>query len=481
MKNFGFGYFIFIIILLLGNPTPAANSSAEEKKTVRTLEDLLRLSQEQAEILKSLDLSIQALETEIRSRDLELSTKLSTELSWIQDRQPTLSSPNRREDSQALELSLLKPFATGTSLIVNTGYLLNESLNTGTNNVIDWELKITQALWRNSLGRSTGLRRESDRYELHSRRHLTELQRQNFFIELENTYWDLLYYLKEEEIRQSNIRRSEILEKWIRSRISRSAAEPVDLLQVQALGSSSRLDLISSQNRIAEYKNKIQQLLPGLNTEQLQLDLSQLEKDRPSQSTAIDNTSPKLLRLDALANRALEKKTHSDWERTKDTLAPSLDVFISYGKNGIDNKFQDSWREAQNSGQTNTQVGLLFSVELDEGLKKDRALSGKFLTDSVALQTRQLEHVSALEWADLARRIDNLKKQALEAKRLANFQKDKSQKEQNRLRLGRSTVFQAVTFETDAANAELRYYQTLTTLRKTEARTRVFTKDTETL
>lgn len=471
-------YFVLFSLCVFSH----SSQGAEETLEVHSLNDLIRLSQERSESLKALTLSIESLEAEIRSRDLELSTKLATELAWVQDRKSTLTSPLRKEDSEALDLDVTKLFATGTSLALSSRYLLNESAVTGKQNVFDWDLRLSQALWKNAFGRATHQRQESDKYELQSRRYQVELQRQTFLLNLETLYWDLIYSLREQEIRQSNIERSDTLEKWIRARIRHSAAEPVDLLQVQAQGAASRLDLIASQNRISTFKNQLQQLIPGLDPLQLSFELSSLEKASPSSSLPSSAAAAEPpLRLDTLASQAQEKKLRTDWHRTEDATAPLLDVYVGYGKNGMDPQMSQAFKEVQTSSQYNATVGVLFSLDLDRNLTRDRARSGELQAASASLQTRQLERASALDWKDLSRSIESLKNQVQEAQRLAEFQKQKSLKERVRLQLGRSTVFQSVTFDIDAANAELRYYQTLATLRKTEARTRLFSHDQESL
>lgn len=439
------------------------------------LEDLIALAQKKSETLLSIDRSIQSLEADIRSRDLDLSAQFSSEISQIRDHRESLTSSSRFEDSSFIDVTLEKPFSTGTSISLNSGYTLSDTSTSATQNVTDWEIRLSQSLWRNAFGRGTDYRRRSDQAELKARRFEAEFQKQALVTNLEAIYWDLALSLREEEIRLANIRLSETLEKWTRDRVRRSAAESSDLLQVQALSSDRKLALITTRNRISELKNQLQQLIPDLDVENLKLDLKSLEFDRNLNTLLFKNSgSGTPVRLDSVSQNFLLAKSQAELEQVKDDLSPLLDAYVSYGQNGIDPRFSDSWQETSRGSHTDSQVGILFSIDLDQDLKEDRRMASRLQVESQSLQAQALSRASILEWTDLQRNISNLKAQAKEAKLLAQFQKRKSQEERRRYRLGRTTVFQTVAFEVDSATAELRLYQILADLRKSEARARSF-------
>jgi len=82
-----------------------------------------------------------------------------------------------------------------------------------------------------------------------------------------------------------------------------------------------------------------------------------------------------------------------------------------------------------------------------------------------------------LEWSDLNRQVGSLRRQVESATRLADLQEKKIEAELRRFRLGRTTIFQLISFEVDASEARLQQHRLAVELRKTESRARLFTRD----
>lgn len=442
-----------------------------------SLDELIALASKKSESLQALDKSIQALEADVRSRDLELSAQFSTELAQVNDHRQNLTNTQRFSDSRFMDLTLTKPFSTGTAVEVTASHTLTETnLYPETRSLADWNVRLTQSLWRNGFGQATRLRQQSDAAELQGRKFELEAQKQAQIIDLENLYWDLVLALKEEEIRAENIKRSETLESWTRRRVSRSAAEKSDILQVEALSSDRRLDLIETKNRISVIRNQLEQIVPGLDSQTFQPLLKSLEADRSLSSLIHGSQSEKIpKRLDYLANVYLAEEARLDSRRINNSLKPVLDAYVGYGRNGVHAQGSEAWQTASRENFYGSEVGVLFTIDLDQDLKNERRRSSKLQAEAQMLKAQASERSSSLEWSDLERNLLSLREQAKESKKLAQFQKLKSDEERKRYQLGRSTVFQLVTFEVDSAEAELRYYRTLAALRKAEARARVFT------
>src|SRR5690606_24022338 len=120
-----------------------------------------------------------------------------------------------RSSSYLLETDLVKSFSTGTNLTVGTSYELANVASVGNRHLANWEVGLSQSLWRNFFGRAVRLRRQADEAELQSRRLALLLERQQFLSDLENRFWDLAVAVREREIREANLKRSQELEKWI--------------------------------------------------------------------------------------------------------------------------------------------------------------------------------------------------------------------------------------------------------------------------
>src|ERR1044072_1726585 len=82
---------------------------------VVTVNDVISFAEKDSDLIKASEKSIQSLEAEIKSRDLVLTSTLTSDLSMYNDHRETISATNtNRNTSGLLDLSLTKPFSTGT-------------------------------------------------------------------------------------------------------------------------------------------------------------------------------------------------------------------------------------------------------------------------------------------------------------------------------------------------------------------------------
>lgn len=440
-----------------------------------SLEHLLEIAKKDSEIVRAADSTIESIRAEISGRDILLSPRLDAELASGHDNRDTTVS-SQRVPSRLLEVSLTKLFSTGTTLSLSAGHT-DTRVNSVDRSIGSWELKLSQSLWRDAFGRSTRLRHEAEKAELRSRTFSTLLQKQNYLLELEQLYWDLVLALKEEQTRLSNLEKSKRVESWTRDRVRRRVALESDLLQAQALVSTRQLELKEVRNRLAIIQNKFQQLIPDQNPENWSIDLKELEKARNVESLLAESTGEeKPVQLAALAASYLSQQVRSEAARVEDTYRPKLDAYVSYGQNGADENFSGSWNRALDPQYSATRVGLLFSLELDSSLRGDQRRAAELRAQARELEARAQMRASSFSWDDLVRQVNSLKAQVSEAARLSEIQERKVEAERSNYRLGRTTIFQLITFEIDAANAELGLVRKLAELRKAESSARIFTR-----
>jgi outer membrane protein TolC len=460
-----------IVTLLL---TPLLLKPQARAADLVTLDAVLSMAKAKSETVKALDQANEATKADIRSRDLALAPVLTSDLAIFNDNRQSLSSSSaQRGTSGLLNVSLVKPFSTGTSLTVSADhqYLTSDAFSDGTRNVADWEVRLSQSLWRDSFGRATRLRHESEKAELNSKLLDSLREMQTLLSQIEEAYWSLVLAEKEVSIREANLDRATTLEKWMRARMGRFAAEPTDLYQVQALKSQRQLDLSDAKNTLEAARSRIRQLIPGAQPETWQLDLPSLEKDRDprsllAKSDSSNGTTP--IRLDALVSRENSAQARAEAERTNDRLKPSLNAYMAYGANGIDPQARTSWSEAAGGGSTEARLGLLLSVELDPGLKAESRNAARALARSREYREAALMNESTNAWAELERNLTTLRSEAREAQALAELQEKKVRAERVRYEQGRSTALQLTTFENDASDSLLRFFRLLASVRKAE-------------
>lgn len=449
---------------------------------VYDLDQLLEQASKESEEIRSLGMSLEALGAEMRARDIEIAPSMTASLLQTQDQRATFN-PGRRSLSRQLSLGVLQPFSTGTTVELTAGYELASVADVGSRNLANWQFTLSQSLWRNFFGHATRVRREVDEAEKKRRQLELLLRRQQLLTRLETAYWDLALAAREMEIRQENLARSEQLQKWIGERIRHSAAEKTDGVQVRALVTSRQMELVDTRNTIEAAWNRLRQELPTTKMAAWKPRVESLETDRnPASLLALDQgneSTPK--RIDALLTRFRSLEMRAMAERERDAMRPQLDFVLSYGRNGIESTFSNAWQQAFSNNSTFTQFGFQFAMPLGLDVRESRLRAAQLQADALELDAKRLGQASDIGWEDLAERI-RFQRQIIDSSRkLAALQIQKTEEERKRYEQGRSTAFQTISFEIEAAQAKLEVYRQLATLRKIESQSRQFTREKESL
>jgi outer membrane protein TolC len=441
-----------------------------------TLDELVQTASQNSETFRAAEKTIEAVQAEIRGRDLVLSPRIDAEIASIRENKASILPINRYR-SQLLTTSLTKLFSTGTQLTATVSNDYNENATQGQRNVGLWSFGISQSLWRDGFGRGTTLRHEAEKNELRSRVLTAQFNKQSFLVELESAYWDLILAMRQEQVASENIERGSTVEKWTRDRVRRSTAETADLLQAQALTQNRELELRGLRNTIATLQNRIKQLVPGVQPETWKIDLKEIENARAPETLLTSSAGEgEPMRLDSLSASFRSLQASAEANRANETLRPRLEAYANYGQSGQSPNFANSWEQSADPEFSSARIGVQFSMELDFDLREDQRRAARLNAEARNLEAQAQQRLSQVSWIDLNRQIEDLKKQADEAKRLAQTQERKVQAERSRYRLGRTTVFQLITFEIDASNSQLTLSRILSDLRKAEARIRIFTR-----
>lgn len=439
-----------------------------------TLDSFLGQVLSGSEDLRAIEQDIQALDLEISARDLVLAPTMSVGLQKFWDDRPS-SSSNRKLSGQSTEILLSQPVATGTRLDASSYLETADYLSTDDEqSLLNWQLGVSQSLWQDAFGRQTVLRRERDWNEQQGRMLALLLQRQEVLVLFEELYWDIAYTRQEVVIRQENLDRSRRILSWIEERFNRSAAERVDILQAQALVSGRELQLQLALDNLRASQARLKEQL-SFSGDLVAEDMDP-ENERPLVSLAaradFAPQHPVLI-------RSLQSRSEAGLLKTKarlasDQLKPRLELGYSYGQQGYHPSLSGARDQAFSRHNDYHQIGIVFSVPLGRSLIRKARESADIAASSGEIRAQKLERQSAIQWSELERTVDEQKQRLGIARELSRLQHDKSREERSRFEKGRSTAFQAITFEQDAAESQLLVLEQLRQLRQTEARARIF-------
>jgi outer membrane protein TolC len=471
---------VTFLIICFSSLTSAA-AATESLQLAIFLEQALK----ESEKARALDRDRLAIENEILARDLELIHRLDLQSQYIWDNRISRSS-NSQNQEQESELDYTHQFSTGTEMNLKGSFQKLERTSGTTNSnpySLDWNAEISQSILKNSFGRAVQLRRRADRQELQAELKQIEYRKSAYSIQLENLYWDLSFSEREIEIRTASLQRSRESLRWIKSRLARSATEKIDLIQAEASAAKREIELeqalerrqslqlqLCSEVTTCDNLLKPKQIGADLKTRRSPLSLVHTFLKNPADASQ----SP--VRLDALSSAHIALALEARSERARDQYWPDLKLLAAVGSNAIEDRFSQS---LQNSGENPyALVGFRLSVDLDFGLKKRAKDAANFRFESAQLQASQSLRASQNQWAELLMSLERLERQRALSDRLLKIEAEKIAEERKRYRNGRSTTFELISFEQDAADAELALHRIELELRKTEAQARLFSFET---
>lgn len=454
--------------------TPSAESSVRSRNLSEVLSELDRNSSR----VQALEAELQSIRKEIQSRDLILSPRLSGAGTYEYNNRAQVRAPDS-QDIRGLEMGMEKAFSTGTHLSAGWGYDWSDPLSSSARHLPNWEVSVEQSLWRDVFGRSTRLRKKEELAELRARELEILGLRQMAFVDVEGLYWDLALARLSEEIRRENLKRSVELESWIQRRLKRSAAERNDVLQVKALVSTRRLELLAIEAEVARLEKRMAAEVRSLPAGSWRPDTKEILISRPWESLWVPANQDKSgsqtpLLIAAAKEIALLDRRRAALMRVQDELNPRLEAFGSYGQSGLDARFSRALEESLETNFRFYEVGLRFNLDLGFSSKQSKRESAEQAMLSQQNRAEYFQAVSASTWKELEEDFRNLQERAKIASTLSEIQRQKSQEERRRYEQGRSTAFQAITFEVEAAQAALDVFEANHQLRKLESRAREF-------
>ncbi len=422
---------------------------------------------------------IRSIELDYDSRELVLQPFVEVDANRLNDRRELLSqNTSLRQQIDSLGVRLTKPFSTGTSISVSPRYerALTPLLSPDSRDTVDWQISLSQNLWRDAFGRSTRLRRS--REEFQRKQALAQALREQgeLIYSFEELYWDWSLRLREWELEEANAKRGREILRWVQDRFRRSAAESTDLLQARALLAQKEIQVATLKLSLSQAQARMERYIPNL---QWQPNAKDLTVSRP-----IDEL-PNVWRAEALNNVVLLQFLETDSEasaaaiqadETREAIRPELQFQLAYGKNAIDPDTDVALREAQSGSSEYSSIGVVLRTGLDFSSEKKRVDAARALRDAAVMRREARAAESRVAWSQLKRDWTELNARLLQSAELVDLQRRKANAERERYRKGRSTAFQAITFELEAAQAEILLWQLHALVRKTEARARLFAR-----
>lgn len=448
--------------------------------------DFLKMVQDSNPAVKAAGLEEEAADLKKELGDLELSPYLSAGFKYFDDERFSVIQMNppifgNETKGQYYSLGISKKFSTGTSLQLMVSENPVSVITTlGPQPKIyngSWTATLSQPLWKNFLGKSTSLRRNREETVAELEKTAARLAALQILANAEAAYWNALYLKQEVLVRKDSLNRAKRLYDWTRRRLNNGISQKADLVQVEALQTTRELQLIGSED---DEKSAQRMLKDFLQQDATSPDLIIADQFNTNRVALLDELKQsKHLRADAYIAKLQAKLQSTVSAEIKEAVKPDLLLEASYSANGLESTLSDSLQAAMKNEHPNKSIGVRLIVDLDFGAKSSLRKSADLSKSAAEYKSAKLEHDSNSEVFEVSRRYQELSRRILSAEQLTKLQKSKYDLERARLENGRSTTFQVVTFEQDAAESELLLYKLYTDQRKIESNARLFIKDSD--
>lgn len=412
---------------------------------------------------------------QLRENDLTLSPEIySTAQAGSDGKLAALGgSAYDRADTQNYKLGVTQNTRYGTSL--NLSYAIDYV------NYVDMAgaapyydatpvLEITQQLWRNRFGRGTRASLNATEAKWQAAAYSAEAGMTNILLDAEIAYWDLVISREIVKVQEKNLAQAEIIHAYVSDMAKKNLYEKADVIQAEASLESSRLDLKSAKDdeRAAVRSfNALRNAAADVPAEGLEgIDAAALEL------VNVPNTHGSKAATRAAGFQA--KYTAHQVETSIDGKEPSLAVYGSYALNGRDDTWADSLSDSYAAGRPTTVVGLTFSVPFNQNAVADIKSGLKKESEAADLKYQQAITEQDQEWADLTEKLTDARERLKMNKVIVRIQGEKLANERTRLRQGRTTTYQVLSFEKDHLQAELSYLRAAQTVLTLRAKLSVF-------
>lgn len=313
------------------------------------------------------------------------------------------------------------------------------------------KLELTQSLLKNGFGSETRARRDLQRWSHEARSMGEEFQRQMKLAEAETTFYRLAFARRSIQVQQAVLGRAEKILGWAKRRVGNQLGDRADLLQAQSSYDLRRLEL---QNAIEEERNASRAFnlfrnAPG-DTVSEGLQLPTVE-----QTLKLSTSKERAARADLLAAEAQMQATVASTQLEKEAIKPTLDVFANIAWNGRDAKRTEAISESRKSAHSTTSIGVNLNLPLAFGAL-DNSWKGMNMTQEAARLDLEQKKLSVdKDWRELSSRLVDARTRLQLLQRIEDVQRDKFENERQRLLRGRTTTYQALTFEQDYAQSQL--------------------------
>lgn len=312
-------------------------------------------------------------------------------------------------------------------------------------------LELNQSLFRNGFGSETRAQAEALESSNRAQSYAAGFSALAQLVQAENAYWRLAFARQSLNIQKDVLLRSERILDWAKRRVSMQLGDKSDLLQSEAGFKLRQLEL---QNAYEEERAALRAFNLLRNQPE---DTAVADLEIPSTERLIGGAGPEKsgTRLDVKAAEEEERALIANAQLDKEKAKPAVDLFASLAWNGRDGLRSEAINESFHGKHATMAFGVRFTAPLSFGTMRNTWKGTELAKEAASLNLERKRLDENLEWKELERRLKDARSRLSLLQTIEKVQREKYENERQRLLRGRTTTYQALTFEQDYAEAQL--------------------------
>jgi outer membrane protein TolC len=312
-------------------------------------------------------------------------------------------------------------------------------------------LELTQPLWQNANGASDRAGEATTRAQAEAEAWSAEHDLRALMVKAEKAYWALATAREFVAVRAKAQEEAQAIYDYLEKRIKMNLADKSDLLQATASLETARLNLKAAGNNEAAAGRAFRACANMAQDENVP-NLTPLSwekvRDIPEPDKQLD------WRADVKAAEASARVTAATARAQAEKDKPALDFKVRYALNGRDSGFWTGASDSLGWSKPTASAGLSFSMPLNYGAAKEAGAGALLKEKAAELQYKQKLLDQASERLDLLAKLEDARERLKLSYTIEEAQRLKAEHEKARLKEGRTTTYQVLTFEQDYTNAQ---------------------------
>jgi outer membrane protein TolC len=302
---------------------------------------------------------------------------------------------------------------------------------------------------------------------------------------VEQAYWDLVYALRNLEVKREALTLSRDLNRITRIKIDVGSLAPIDIVQTEVGIATAEQDIIIAESLIGDAQDRLKRLL-NVDPGQWNVPIVPTDEVRAEQPTVSveDGIQTALARrpevIAAAYNVDSDRIRYEFW---RNQTRPALDLVGSYGYSGLGGtttirdemgnvvsrtpgNFGDSFQQILDREFKNWSIGLNFSFPILNRRARGERGAALYTWESSKAGLNSLEQNVLLEVRARARDIDTARRSIAAAQKSRELAERNLEAERKKFENGMTTSFQVLEITNDLSAARTAELQALAVYRK---------------